>query len=179
VITPNDAELSHDEASEIELTILMPCLNEALTLRACIEQAQNFLSRSGVNGEILIADNGSDDDSVNIAQRHGARVVDVPQKGYGSALMGGIAAARGRFVIMGDADMSYDFGALDAFVERLRAGDDLVMGNRFRGGIAPGAMKPLHRYLGNPVLTGLGRLFSAVRAATFIAACAAFVDRRF
>ena len=143
----------------MELTILMPCLNEAQTLEACITKAQRFLQRAGIDGEVLIADNGSDDGSQQIAQAHGARVVDIASRGYGAALIGGIAAARGRFVIMGDADDSYDFSHLDAFVEQLRGGAQLVMGNRFRGGIAAGAMPPLHRYLGNPVLTGIGRLF--------------------
>jgi hypothetical protein len=146
-------------ASEFELTILMPCLNEAETLATCIDKARGYLARSGVRGEVLIADNGSTDGSQQIAREHGARVVDVEQKGYGSALIGGIEDARGEFVIMGDADDSYDFSNLDPFVERLRAGDELVMGNRFLGGIAPGAMPPLHKYLGNPVLTTIGRLF--------------------
>lgn len=142
----------------IELTILMPCLNEAETLAVCIDKAQGYLKRSGVAGEVLIADNGSTDGSQQIARDHGARVVDIDEKGYGSALMGGIEAALGTFVIMGDADDSYDFSSLDGFVERLRAGDELVMGNRFRGGIEPGAMPPLHKYLGNPVLSWIGRV---------------------
>ena len=142
-----------------ELTILMPCLNEAETLATCIRKAKGFLERRSIDGEVLIADNGSTDASRDIAASFGARVVSVAERGYGAALMGGIRAARGRSIIMGDADDSYDFSRLDAFVERLRAGDELVMGNRFRGGIAPGAMPPLHRYLGNPVLTGIGRLF--------------------
>ncbi|MFC6354812.1 glycosyltransferase family 2 protein [Luethyella okanaganae] len=142
----------------IELSIVMPCLNEAETLATCIDKAHDYLARSGVVGEIVIADNGSSDGSQQIAIDHGARVVDIVEKGYGSALMGGIEAARGRYVIMGDADDSYDFSRLDAFVERLRAGDELVMGNRFRGGIEPGAMPPLHKYLGNPVLSWIGRI---------------------
>ncbi|MDQ7878780.1 glycosyltransferase family 2 protein [Microbacterium sp. QXD-8] len=141
----------------IELSIVMPCLNEAETLAVCIDKAQRYLARSGVVGEVVIADNGSNDGSQEIARAHGARVVDVPAKGYGSALMGGIDAARGEYVIMGDADDSYDFSQLDPFVERLRAGDQLVMGNRFQGGIAEGAMPPLHKYLGNPVLSWIGR----------------------
>lgn len=141
-----------------ELTILMPCLNEAETLAVCIDKAKGFLDRSGVNGEVLIADNGSTDGSQEIARSHGARVVDVPVKGYGAALIGGTEAAAGEYVIMGDADDSYDFTSLDPFLERLRSGDDLVMGNRFLGGIEPGAMPPLHKYLGNPVLTWIGRV---------------------
>jgi len=142
----------------IELSIVMPCLNEAETLATCIDKAQGYLQRSGVVGEVIVADNGSTDGSQDIARAHGARVVDVPAKGYGSALMGGIDAARGEYVIMGDADDSYDFSRLDPFVERLRAGDELVMGNRFKGGIAEGAMPPLHKYLGNPVLSWIGRV---------------------
>ena len=146
-------------AEPLELTILMPCLNEAETLAACIAEAQTWLETAGVSGEVLIADNGSTDGSRDIARAAGARVVEVPVRGYGAALAAGIAAARGRYVIMGDADMSYDFGALDPFLERLRAGDQLVMGNRFAGGIAPGAMPWHHRYIGNPVLSYVGRLF--------------------
>lgn len=142
----------------IELTILMPCLNEAETLAVCIDKAQGYLHEHGVSGEVLIADNGSTDGSQDIARSRGARVISVEEKGYGSALYGGIRAARGKYVIMGDADDSYDFTNLTPFLERLRAGDDLVMGNRFRGGIAPGAMPPLHRYLGNPVLSTIGRV---------------------
>lgn len=145
-------------APALELSIVMPCLNEAETLETCIRKAQSYLDRSGVSGEILIADNGSTDGSQEIAAALGARVVNVASKGYGSALMGGIEAAKGEFVIMGDADDSYDFANLDLFVERLRAGDELVMGNRFRGGIEPGAMPPLHKYLGNPVLSWIGRV---------------------
>jgi glycosyltransferase involved in cell wall biosynthesis len=142
-----------------ELTILMPCLNEAETIERCIRKAQGYLARSGVAGEILIADNGSTDGSQAIAERLGARVVPVPRRGLGAALIAGIEAANGRYVIMGDSDDSYDFSRLDAFVDELRAGADLVMGNRFRGGVARGAMPALHRYLGNPVLSGIGRIF--------------------
>lgn len=144
--------------AEVELTILMPCLNEAETLAICIDKAQGYLARSGVSGEILIADNGSTDGSQAIAIAHGARVVDISVKGYGSALIGGIDAALGTYVIMGDADDSYDFEDLQGFVDRLRGGDELVMGNRFLGGIEPGAMPPLHKYLGNPVLSWIGRV---------------------
>lgn len=144
---------------EMELTILMPCLNEAETLEVCINKAKTFLETSGVVGEILIADNGSTDGSIEIAERCGARVEHVPVKGYGAALIGGCKAAKGKYVIMGDADDSYDFLNLMPFVEKLREGYELVMGNRFKGGIARGAMPPLHRYLGNPVLSFIGRLF--------------------
>jgi glycosyltransferase involved in cell wall biosynthesis len=142
----------------IELTIVMPCLNEAETVVACIEKALNFLSRAGIRGEVLIADNGSTDGSQQLATDAGARVAPIPERGYGAALLGGMAAARGRYIIMGDADDSYDFSTLDAFVSKLRGGHPLVMGNRFAGGIMPGAMPPLHRYLGNPVLSFIGRL---------------------
>jgi len=145
----------------LELSILMPCLNEAETLEICIEKAQKSLRELDIAGEVIIADNGSTDGSQAIATRMGARVVPVAAKGYGSALMGGILAARGVYIIMGDADDSYNFSNLGAFVHKLREGFDLVMGNRFQGGIKPGAMPPLHKYLGNPVLTWVGRLFFA------------------
>jgi hypothetical protein len=160
--TPADpAEPLDDVVPDVrcELTILMPCLDEAETLATCITKAQGFLARAGVDGEVLIADNGSTDGSQDIARGLGARVVDVPQRGYGAALIAGIRAARGQYVVMGDADDSYDFSALDEFLARLRDGADLVMGNRFAGGIEPGAMPKLHRYLGNPVLSFIGRLF--------------------
>src|SRR5947209_14342216 len=137
----------------------MPCLNEAETVATCVRKAMGFLADSGIDGEVLIADNGSTDGSQQLAADAGARVVPVSDKGYGNALMGGIEAARGKYIIMGDADDSYDFTNLMPFVAELRKGADLVMGNRFRGGIAPGAMPPLHRYLGNPVLSFIGRLF--------------------
>ncbi len=147
------------KAAAVELTILMPCLNEAETIEICVTKARRFLERAGVSGEVLIADNGSTDGSQAMAEALGARVVAAPVKGYGGALMGGIAAARGKYIVMGDADDSYDFENLDGMIARLRGGAELVMGNRFKGGIAPGAMPFLHRYLGNPVLSFLGRLF--------------------
>ena len=137
----------------------MPCLNEAETLEACIRKAQRFLGEHHIDGEVVIADNGSTDGSQGIGERLGARVVAVTARGYGAALMGGIEQARGRYVIMGDADDSYDFANLMPFVEKLREDYKLVMGNRFRGGIKPGAMPPLHRYLGNPVLSAIGQVF--------------------
>ena len=159
VIPDTKPTAKRSDQPECELTVLMPCLNEAETIGTCIDKAKNFLLSQNIDGEILIADNGSTDGSQAIAKALGARVVPVDQTGYGRTLLGGIAAARGRFIIMGDADDSYDFSALERFVERLRDGDDLVMGNRFKGGIRPGAMPFLHRHLGNPVLSGLGRLF--------------------
>lgn len=143
----------------IELSIVMPCLNEAETLAVCINKAQSFFERENINGEVIIADNGSTDGSQKIATDLNARVVYVPQKGYGSALRGGIEAANGKYVIMGDADDSYDFSNLMPYVIKLREGYDLVMGNRFKGGIKKGAMPFLHKYLGNPVLSFIGRLF--------------------
>jgi glycosyltransferase involved in cell wall biosynthesis len=158
-----DTESIHSEVliqeTETELSVLMPCLNEAETLATCIKKAQKALKDLGVSGEVIVADNGSTDGSPEIAERLGARVVHVAEKGYGSALRGGIDAARGKYIIMGDADDSYDFTNLEPFLEKLRSGYELVMGNRFQGGIEPSAMPPLHRYLGNPVLTGIGRLF--------------------
>lgn len=151
----------------IELTILMPCLNEAETIGDCIREARQFLDTSGVSGEIVIADNGSTDDSRSIATAHGVQVVPVERRGYGAALAGGIVAARGKFVIMGDADCSYDFLRLMPFLEQLRDGADLVMGNRFRGGIERGAMPLLHRYFGNPFLSLLGRHFFRIGIGDF------------
>jgi glycosyltransferase involved in cell wall biosynthesis len=144
---------------DIELSIVMPCLNEAETLPACIEMASKFLARSGVSGEIIVGDNGSTDGSQQIAANLGARVVEIPTHGYGAALHGAINAARGRYCIMGDSDASYDFEHLDDFLEKLRQGYDLVMGNRFKGGIRPGAMPWKNRFIGNPILSFIGRLF--------------------
>ena len=156
----------HDPGA-CELTIVMPCLNEAETIGICVKKAKGYLERRKIDGEVLVADNGSTDDSPAIAESLGARVVKVPERGYGGALLGGIAAARGRYVIMGDADDSYDFTALDLFIDKLREGCELVMGNRFKGGIRPGAMPPLHRYLGNPVLTAIGRRFFGSKIGDF------------
>ena len=147
------------EQNEIELSIILPCLNEVETLGTCLRKAKKFLQSYAVNGEIIVADNGSTDGSQSIAVEMGARLVNIETKGYGAALMGGIAAARGQFIIMGDSDDSYDFTNLAPFLNKLREGCDLVMGNRFKGGIKPGAMPFLHRYLGNPVLSWIGRLF--------------------
>ncbi|WP_048438278.1 glycosyltransferase family 2 protein [Caenimonas sp. SL110] len=159
--------MTADANAAPELTILMPCLNEARTVVQCIHAARSFFDSRAISGEVLVADNGSSDGSRDLAIAAGARVVEVPQRGYGAALMAGIAAARGRYIVMGDADSSYDFSSLDGFLERLRAGAQLVMGNRFRGGIEPGAMPLLHRYLGNPVLSFIGRLFFRVPIGDF------------
>lgn len=148
-----------EEVRDVELSIVMPCLNEAETIGVCVKKAMQFLADNDVRGEVVIADNGSTDGSQQIARTLGARIVDVPQRGYGAALIAGIEASRGRYVAMGDSDDSYDFLGLMPFLEGLRGGAELVMGNRFRGGIADGAMPPLHRYLGNPVLSFIGRLF--------------------
>ncbi|MAY52249.1 MAG: dolichol-P-glucose synthetase [Flavobacteriaceae bacterium] len=142
-----------------ELSVVMPCLNEAETLAICIKKAQGFFEREQVNGEVVIADNGSTDGSQEIARNLNARVVDVAEKGYGNALIGGITAANGTYVMMGDADDSYDFSNMMPYLLKLREGYDLVMGNRFKGGIEKGAMPFLHKYLGNPVLSFIGRLF--------------------
>lgn len=140
-----------------EVSVVMPCLDEARTLEACVLAAQRSLSEHAISGEVIVADNGSTDGSIAIAERLGARVVHAERRGYGAALQAGIAAARGELVVMGDCDGSYDFGHIDRFVDELREGYDLVVGNRFAGGIGEGAMPALHRYLGNPVLTRLGR----------------------
>lgn len=148
--------------SELEVTILMPCLNEAATVGTCVRKARDWLKSAGVAGEVLVADNGSVDGSQQIAAEAGARVISVSQRGYGAALLSGIEAARGTYVVMGDADDSYDFTALDPFLAVLRSGADLVMGNRFHGGVAEGAMPWLHRYVGNPALSLIGRIFFRV-----------------
>jgi glycosyltransferase involved in cell wall biosynthesis len=158
---------SSHQPDSLELTILMPCLNEAETIETVVRKALGYLEKSGISGEVLVADNGSTDGSQAMALALGARVISVPIRGYGAALIAGIENAYGRYVIMGDADDSYDFTALDPFVERLRAGDELVMGNRFKGGIKPGAMPPLHRYLGNPVLSAIGQLFFKIPVGDF------------
>jgi glycosyltransferase involved in cell wall biosynthesis len=158
---PSQEHLESDRNTtpKVELSVVMPCLNESRTLETCIRKAQATMERLGISGEVVIADNGSTDGSQSLAEGLGARVVPIRERGYGSALRGGIAAARGNYVIMGDSDDSYDFTRLGDFLNKLNEGYDLVMGNRFHGGIEPGAMPFLHRFLGNPVLSGLGRLF--------------------
>jgi glycosyltransferase involved in cell wall biosynthesis len=153
--------------SKIELSIVMPCLNEAETLASCITKAQSFLESNQVYGEIIIADNGSTDGSIEIAKSHNARLVHVKQKGYGSALRAGINSSKGTYTIMADADDSYDFSHLMPFLNELRNGYDLVKGNRFKGGIEKGAMPFLHKYLGNPVLSFIGRLFFKIKIGDF------------
>ena len=139
----------------VEVSVVIPCLNEVNSLAFCVDKAVNAFRAAGLSGEVIVADNGSTDGSIQIAEEHGARVIRVPERGYGAALRAGIAAASGPFIIMGDADDSYDFTDVPRFVEKLREGNDIVMGNRFRGGIKPGAMPPLHKYFGNPGLTAL------------------------
>jgi glycosyltransferase involved in cell wall biosynthesis len=156
---PKLAAPHSNSSTALELSVVMPCLNEGLTVGTCVRKAFDTMEQLGIHGEVIVADNGSTDGSQSIAAELGARVVPIETRGYGSALRGGIAAARGRFVIMGDSDDSYDFTALGAFLSKLKEGADLVMGNRFRGGIRPGAMPFLHRFLGNPGLSRLGRLF--------------------
>ena len=152
--------------STLELSIIMPCLNEAETLETCIKKAQGYLNVHNIHGEVLIADNGSNDGSQEIAIRAKARVVNIPEKGYGSALRGGIAAAQGKYIIIGDADDSYDFSNLTPFLRKLRQGYDVVMGNRFKGRIKPGAMPPIRR-LGNPVISKIGKLLFAASCSDF------------
>jgi glycosyltransferase involved in cell wall biosynthesis len=152
---------------ELLVSVVMPCLNEAETVSRCVDAARAALEAAGIPGEIIVADNGSTDGSPEIAARAGARVLKVAERGYGAALLGGIAAARGRYVVMGDADESYDFGTIPAFVRKLEEGNDLIIGSRFRGRIEPGAMPRLHRWLGNPVLSFLGRLFFHVSVSDF------------
>jgi glycosyltransferase involved in cell wall biosynthesis len=160
--------------SELLVTLLMPCLNEAETLAFCVRQAVAALRDNNIAGEVVVADNGSTDGSQQIATDEGARVVPVPVRGYGAALLAGIEAARGKYILMADADASYDFGQLPRFLTKLEAGNDLVMGNRFSGEIKPGAMPPLHRYLGNPVLSYIGRLFFNIPARDFHCGIRAF-----
>jgi glycosyltransferase involved in cell wall biosynthesis len=159
LLTNDPSENSGGETSSVELSVVTPCLNEAETLERCIREAQQALRHHGIKGEIIVADNGSTDGSPAIAARMGARVVSIEDRGYGRALMAGIAAARGKYIIMGDADGTYDFAQIPRFLEKLREGCELVMGNRFQGSIEPGAMPPLHRYVGNPLLSQIGSLF--------------------
>lgn len=157
-----------------EVTFVAPCLNEAATIEACIREMQSCIAEHDFAAEVVVADNGSTDGSQELARKLGARVVDVIERGYGSALMGGIEAARGRFIVMGDSDLSYDFREAFRMIERLRAGADLVMGSRFRGRIEPGAMPWLHRYLGNPVLSWLGRTLFRIPISDFHCGLRAF-----
>jgi glycosyltransferase involved in cell wall biosynthesis len=158
----------------IELSIVLPCLNEAETLEVCLTKARRSLEQLGVVGEVIVADNGSTDGSQAIAVANGARVINVPRRGYGAALTAGIEAAGGEYVLMADADDSYALDDIGGFLAELRAGSDLVMGNRFLGGIAPDAMPFLHRYLGNPVLSRLGRLFFRIPVGDFHCGIRAF-----
>ncbi|MAW61294.1 MAG: dolichol-P-glucose synthetase [Planctomycetes bacterium] len=160
--------LSEDpRPSSLEVSVVMPCLNEVRTLEECVLKAQRAIEEHGYAGEVIVSDNGSTDGSIELADRLGARVVHAQRKGYGAALQAGIEAAHGEFVVMGDCDGSYDFAHLDRFITELRKGHDLVMGNRFAGGIAPGAMPKLHRYFGNPVLSTIGRRIFGRRAGDF------------
>lgn len=161
-------------ADEMFVSVVLPCLNEVETVARCVSTAREALRSAGLRGEVIVADNGSTDGSRESAAAAGAQVIDVAEKGYGAALLGGIAAARGPFVVMGDADDSYDFNAIPGFARELAAGADLVMGSRFKGEIQRGAMPPLHRFLGNPVLTGLGRLFFRVPVSDFHCGLRAF-----
>ncbi|MGI9104585.1 MAG: glycosyltransferase family 2 protein [Terriglobales bacterium] len=166
-ITPSGQAVGADAGEAIELSVVIPCLNEARTIADCIRQVQQTFASCQIAGEIIVADNSSTDGSQEMAAAAGARVVPVERKGYGAALMGGIDAARGRFIIMGDGDSSYDFTHIPRFLEQLRSGNGLVMGNRFRGGIESGAMPFLNRHLGNPLLTAIGRMLFKVEARDF------------
>lgn len=164
---PSNTKQMRDDDKLLELSILMPCLNEVETLEFCIKEAQTFLALSGVQGEVIVADNGSTDGSIELAEELGARVVHVPVRGYGAALFFGSMACCGKFIIMADSDGSYDLVNLGDFVKELRSGKDLVMGNRFRGGIMPGAMPWKNRYIGNPILSFVGRLFFGSQVGDF------------
>lgn len=159
--------MNETNLNKVELSVVIPCLNEERTIVSCIEKALHAFAALGLTGEVIVADNASTDQSVYVSEAAGARIVPIVAKGYGSALMGGIAAAKGQYIIMGDADCSYDFGEIGGIVAQLRAGHDLVMGNRFKGGILPGAMPWHHRYIGNPVLSGIGRLFFTSQVGDF------------
>src|ERR1700751_1083693 len=163
----------------LELSVVLPCLDERETVGICVQKALADLRTAGIYGEVIGADNGSSDGSVELALSAGARVVHIELRGYGNALRGGIQAARGTYVLMADSDDSYDFTHIPRFLEQLRQGSDLVMGNRFRGGIRDGAMPPLHRYLGNPVLTAIGRLFFHSPCRDFHCGLLGFCERSF
>jgi glycosyltransferase involved in cell wall biosynthesis len=174
--TSQTAEVESDQAAQgtIELSIVLPCLNEAETLETCLRKARKSLDDLGVVGEIVVADNGSTDGSQEIARNCGARVVDVPRRGYGAALAAGFAAAEGTYVLMADADDSYALEDIGGFLESLRAGNELVMGNRFQGGIEKGAMPFLHKYLGNPLLSKIGKVFFRIPVGDFHCGMRAF-----
>ena len=156
-----------NEANIPELSIVMPCLDESSTVGICVAKAKSFLEENKINGEVIVADNGSNDNSVLVAQQAGAKVVHVEERGYGSALIGGINDAKGKYIIIGDADDSYDFLSLMPYLENLRKGYHLVVGNRFAAKLAPGAMPWLHRYIGNPLLSGIGKLFFSSKVSDF------------
>ena len=163
LLTSEGVQSAQTELSRgVEVSVVIPCLNEANSLAYCVDKAMKAFEAAGLSGEVVVADNGSTDGSIQIAEEHGAQVIRVAERGYGAALRAGIAGARGPFIIMGDADDSYDFGDLAPFLDKLREGHDLVVGNRFHGDFRPGAMPAMHRYLGTPALTGIplrGRLF--------------------
>jgi glycosyltransferase involved in cell wall biosynthesis len=173
-ITPAPTRLRDDQTDALDVSVVMPCLNERLTLGTCVKKAKTTIDRLGIRGEVIVADNGSTDGSQALAESLGARVVPIETRGYGSALRGGIAAARGKYVIMGDSDDSYDFTQLEDFLNKLDEGNELVMGNRFMGEIKPGAMPFLHRFVGNPVLSWIGRVFFACPVGDFQCGLRAF-----
>jgi glycosyltransferase involved in cell wall biosynthesis len=165
---------TEEALATVDVSVIMPCLNESAAIGTCVTKALQAIRELNLNGEVIVGDNGSVDGSQEIASALGARVISIPEPGYGAALQGAIAAARGRFVLMGDSDDSYDFTQLGRFLNKLSEGYDLVVGNRFRGGILRGAMPPLHRYAGNPILSGLGRLFFKSPIADFHCGLRAF-----
>ena len=180
VVTPELASaLAAPGQGPVEVSAVMPCLNEARTVAGCVEAARRYFARAGIDGEVIVADNGSTDGSQDLARAAGARVIDVPRRGYGAALMAGIGAAKGRIVVMADADDSYDWEAIGPFVEGIRNGAELVMGNRFKGGILPGAMKPLHRYIGNPALSLVARIVFGASVGDFHCGMRAFTKEAY
>jgi glycosyltransferase involved in cell wall biosynthesis len=176
---PADEARDRQHAGDVEVSAILPCLNEGRTLGVCIRKIQRAFARLGVRGEIVVGDNGSTDRSADIAREHGARVIWQPVRGYGAAITAAVMAARGRYLIMADADDSYDWSNLEPFLDALRGGADLVVGNRFRGGIEHRAMPPLHRYLGNPVLSFIARLFFNVPLGDFHCGMRAFTRDAF
>ncbi len=171
--------MQKEDNTKYELSIVMPCLNEAETIGNCIRQAVNFIKMNNINGEIVVANNNSTDNSAEIAISEGARVVDVEGRGYGSALIGGIKSAKGKYIIMADSDGSHDIENLKPFVDKLHEGYELVVGNRFKGGIEKDAMSFLHRYIGNPILSGLGRIFFHSKIKDFHCGLRAFTKEAF
>jgi len=176
---PAMASAQAADLRQIDVTAVMPCLNEARTVAGCVAAALRYFASTGVRGEVVVADNGSSDGSQELARAAGARVISVPRRGYGAALMAGVDAATGQIIVMADADDSYDWEAIGPFVEAVRIGAELVIGNRFKGGILPGAMKPLHRYLGNPALSLVARIVFGASVGDFHCGMRAFTKEAY